>query len=536
MSTSLQYKIQAEYESLLSMLRDARNSMDDLSPSNEDIKYYVTTFRDILVESIEKTEKRIMEIQTSMVWDHLVIAFFGPTNAGKSTIIETLRLKYEKEKMDFDGEIVGTGKPDFTEKFDEYNLYIDGKKFTIIDMPGILSNEQKYIEQISSALNKAHIVLYVDRDGTTPDTETVKKIKSYLQDWVKVYTVYNVSGFMPNKESLQDNKVQESASLIEQGYRKALGQCYAGNIIIHAFFALASIANFPESRSDLTRKQASSIKKFSSKEDMFAYSEFSSLICFIKDQMNNYLDEIAAANRQRLNAIKTQTKNCLYKELNKKAQKQRKIPIELRKFKNDVSRYYDTSIADINSSCYPIISKHISHLGKECKLLVDNGEKELEKKCDSLQEETIQNIITEQKQAIEKIINQLAANIKRRKNKLESFIPELKTQAVYTPGQSRIDFKGAQECVNFNFENVMDILGDIAGGALIGFCINPVIAVFTGVLGLCKGVYDSFWGDSYKKKAKAAIETAVEKLKQKLISSMRESVANTTQRIAIQKK
>ena len=37
-------------------------------------------------------------LETSSEWDKLCIAFFGETNAGKSTIIESLRIIYDEEK------------------------------------------------------------------------------------------------------------------------------------------------------------------------------------------------------------------------------------------------------------------------------------------------------------------------------------------------------------------------------------------------------------------------------------------------------
>ncbi len=539
-----QQVINKQYSDLLLLLNEAHNSLDSLSPANDDIRQYVSIFKDILIESIDDIRKRIEEIQTCMVWDHLVVALFGSTNAGKSTIIETLRLKYEENKSDGDGEIVGTGEQDFTERFEEYELSINGKKLTLIDMPGILSDEEKYKRQIHSALNKAHLVFYVDRDGTTPDVETVKKIRAYLQDWVKVYTIYNVSGFEKNGETLQNEKVKESACLIEKGYANALGTCYAGNITLHAFFALASVAKFSESRSDLVRKQASSLKKFDSPDMMFAYSEFSSLINLILIQVENYKEEILAANKQRLSAITSLTRKSLSDELKKQLQKQREIPIELKKFKNDISRYYGTAVDDIHSTCDLIINKHIQQLNNECKGLVDKGEKDdLKNKCEYLQTQSIKTISKEQQQCVSEIIRQLSSNIERRKRKLENFIPKISVQSSYNHGQARIDFQGAEACVKFNLENIMDILVDIASGASFGFVAGsalPVIGNVIGTLlgglgGLGKGLYESFWGNSYKKQAKDAIETAMNQLNKELCESSEIKVNITIGQIITQR-
>jgi len=514
-----QQVINKQYSDLLLLLNEAHNSLDSLSPSNKDVKQYVDVFKDILMKSMEETKKRIEEIQTCMVWDHLVIAFFGSTNAGKSTIIETLRLKYQVNKSDSDGEIVGTGEHDFTKTDPEYDLSIYGNKFTVIDMPGILNNEDKFKSKIQSALNKAHIVFYVDRDGTTPDVETVKKIRSYLHDWVKVYTIYNVAGFIVSTDYLQNSNVKESARLIEKGYSDALGNCYAGNITLHAFFALASIANFPSSRDDLIRKQARCMEEFNSCDEMFAYSEFSSLIDVISTQIDNYKDEIFAANKQRLIAIKNLTRNSLSDELKNNLKKQQEIPIELKKVRNDVCRYYDTAISNIRLGCNSIIIRRLSELNYECKKLIDQGEKELDKKCVDLQEQTILSICEDQKRMVSDKIKLLSSDIERRMQKIANFMPQLNLHVSFISGQVRIDFQGAEKCVKFNFENVMDILGDIAAGIGLGCLAGVPGMVLGGLVGFGKGLYDSFWGDSYKIKAKAAIEEAMNQLKEELQES-----------------
>ncbi len=43
-------------------------------------------------------ETEIKQLEESSEWDKLCIAFFGETNAGKSTLIESLRIIYDDEK------------------------------------------------------------------------------------------------------------------------------------------------------------------------------------------------------------------------------------------------------------------------------------------------------------------------------------------------------------------------------------------------------------------------------------------------------
>ena len=114
-------------------------------------------------------------------------------------------------------------------------------------------------------------------------------------------------------------------------------------------------------------------------------------------------------------------------------------------------------------------------------------------------------------------------------------MPQLNIHVSYIPGQARIDFQGAEKCVKFNFENVMDILGDIAVGIGIGSPAGPWGMLVGGLGGLGKGLYDSFWGDSYKKKAKAAIEKAMNQLEEEWQKSTYQSVELTVKRVREQR-
>ena len=69
------------------------NSIELLGEENSELAAIKSTLDSLN----EKFKTEIEELRTSTVWDKLCIAFFGETNAGKSTIIETLRIIYEEE-------------------------------------------------------------------------------------------------------------------------------------------------------------------------------------------------------------------------------------------------------------------------------------------------------------------------------------------------------------------------------------------------------------------------------------------------------
>jgi gas vesicle protein len=65
----------------------------EVKAKNEEVQSKLKDLRDSFVDDLRKLDKNV-------VWDRFTIAFFGETNAGKSTIIESLRISmHEDEKL-----------------------------------------------------------------------------------------------------------------------------------------------------------------------------------------------------------------------------------------------------------------------------------------------------------------------------------------------------------------------------------------------------------------------------------------------------
>nr|WP_242664114.1 GTPase [Helicobacter pylori] len=124
-----------------------------------------------------KSLKELESLKNNEEWENFTIAFYGETNAGKSTLIECLRLFFkeqskinqqehfkrlystyqnnyqndERKKQNIlkelhslqDGAIIGDGRSDFTTKTKSYTLKHGNKTFTLLDVPGIEGREKK---------------------------------------------------------------------------------------------------------------------------------------------------------------------------------------------------------------------------------------------------------------------------------------------------------------------------------------------------------------------------------------------------------
>lgn len=136
----------SRYQEFIATLKDCYDDLNTLQSRDKDFVKVIDEIKSKLQKQIEDVSKKASESMNATIWDHLVIAFFGETNAGKSTIIETFRILFnektrscelKKHPEGVDGEIVGDGQADFTKVYSEYNMSIKGHPFTLIDVPGI---------------------------------------------------------------------------------------------------------------------------------------------------------------------------------------------------------------------------------------------------------------------------------------------------------------------------------------------------------------------------------------------------------------
>ncbi len=225
--------------------------------------------------------KELESLKNNEEWENFTIAFYGETGAGKSTLIECLRMFFkeqskvvqqerfrqlyakknhrgsghallELEKFQ-DGAIIGDGRSDFTEKTRSYTLKHNNKTFTLLDVPGIEGSEKKVIDQISNATQKAHAIFYVTKTPNSPQKGeegkrgTIEKIQRQLGSQTEVWTIFNKPINNPRafKDGLIDGSEKESLKILNKEMKNILGKHYEGHQIVSAqmaFYAFIGVA------------------------------------------------------------------------------------------------------------------------------------------------------------------------------------------------------------------------------------------------------------------------------------------------------
>ena len=391
-------KTKRDYNEISAQLRAAIKQIQKIPSSTNEFQKIKQSFVDTLSAQLSRTHLEANNTLNSTEWDKLVIAFFGETNAGKSTIIETFRILFDETERHknihasffkrlknayyeipreghsrayeifieciklfdvrkwfrhieyaVDGIIVGDGRHDFTKIYKEYEMNISGKPFVLIDVPGIEGNEDDYKDEIKIALSKAHCVFYVQGHNKTTDSATAEKIKKYLRNWVKVYTIYNVRGSADaydtpeERVNLVTDDVRKVCVGIEKSFSDILGDSYGGNTVTQGFLALSAQANFSPKRADLIRKQNKLLTFFNSRDELYQFSRFDSVVSLVNEKASNYTNEIYEANKDKLVALSKHTIFAIEEELNNQKGTIEKYCGLLNNYRREVDTYYNSA-------------------------------------------------------------------------------------------------------------------------------------------------------------------------------------------------
>lgn len=255
-------------------------------------------------------------------------------NCQLTTLLHTL-LVYEQKKAQVnrvDGLIIGTGEADFTKGNTLYPLNYKGKRFQLIDVPGIEGDESKYAHMVHEAVAKAHQVFYVNGTNKKPEKATAQKIRAYLRLGTQVCPLINVRGnadayeFEEDRESLTDHSgAADALQQTEEVLRKVLGHkvmqpghCVQGLL---AFSALAMDAQTGRTTIDTSRSQDLVIqqrnyhKHFASPKSMYEFSQIKSVAKVLHGKLSTFREDMIESNKTKVHELlaeNTQTLNKLY--------------------------------------------------------------------------------------------------------------------------------------------------------------------------------------------------------------------------------
>ncbi|WP_131128170.1 GTPase [Helicobacter pylori] len=310
------------YSGVEKSIKDLQNIFKNTDDKDEKLKRFNQEALEVFQKLESKSLKELESLKNNEEWENFTIAFYGETGAGKSTLIECLRMFFkeqskvvqqerfkrlysnyqnnyqndERKKQAIlneltslqDGAIIGDGRSDFTLKTRSYSFQYNHQNFTLLDVPGIEGSEQKVIDQISNATQKAHAIFYVTKTPNPPQKGeerkegTIEKIQRQLGSQTEVWAIFNKPINNPRalKDKLINESEKESLKILNKEMKNILGKHYKGYKAVStqmAFYGLSQ-ALIPES--DFYKNKQKFLKDFKAGELLYQ-SHFTSLGEFI---------------------------------------------------------------------------------------------------------------------------------------------------------------------------------------------------------------------------------------------------------------
>lgn len=285
-----------------------------------------------------------------------------------------------------DGEIIGSGKSDFTLDTTLYPFETGNQQFALLDVPGIEGKESKVMEQIQQAVEKAHAVFYVTSKATAPqkgddnNPGTLEKIKSHLSAQTEVWTLFNKRITNPiqlNRPAMLSADEQHSLETLNEKMREQLGDNYCDTYSLSAMPAFLSVAEFLVPDSENMRKREKLLEKLTPEQvlEKTGINDFLKLLT--RTLVANSQQKIAKSNfnkarksvEEAANTIQT-LRNNNYEPLKKKLEEDKEntdiqLDASLKTLKarllNGSKTAANSAINNIREKIYHAISQDISN-------------------------------------------------------------------------------------------------------------------------------------------------------------------------------
>ncbi|MDO7811366.1 50S ribosome-binding GTPase [Helicobacter pylori] len=554
-------------------IKELQSIFKNTDDKDEKLKQFNQEALEVFQKLERESLKELESLKNNEEWENFTIAFYGETGAGKSTLIECLRMFFkEQSKVDQqerfkrlysnyqnnyqnderkkqailnelhslqDGAIIGDGRSDFTLKTRSYSFQYNHQNFVLLDVPGIEGSEKKVIDQISNATQKAHAIFYVTKTPNSPQKGeegkrgTIEKIQRQLDSQTEVWTIFNKPITSPKalKDGLINESEKGSLKILNKEMKNILGKHYMDYKAVSAQAAFYGLAQALIPGTDFDKKKQKFLKDFKAGELLYQ-SHFKPLAEFIAEELlKNSHAKIIQSNcnkalkvvEQLQKAIKTTIEkriDPMIKEAQEHQQEARyNLDRSTEKFilnlTNSVFYEIDQFKSDLREKMYVHINKNIED--EECKEIFKN--------------ELIQGIET------------LHEDIKWRFRECEKrFDGEIK-EAIKQLEYRIKDSLAMLECIsidrgfNLNFDTDSGIDGFALVASIVGLVVvgivniwNPVgwvelsIAVFVALVGAVKGSWNVFNPDYKKSQQKKEVDKKLDEVCKQITEALKSRI------------
>ncbi|PIA86449.1 ATP-binding protein [Streptococcus parauberis] len=480
-----QHDRQLKITKIKELNKEISNNENDISKLIENNKLLTNEIDSLTLNIKNNEEKEIV------CYKNLENENFDEITRNKHTI-ELLELKNNKLILELtslsDGEIIGDGRSDFTQKVGTYSFTIDNQNFAILDLPGIEGKEKDVQFEIDKAIETAHSVFYVSKKPNPPQKGddgvkgTIEKISKHLAQHSEIYFIYNKPVRNPRqlKEPLIDNNEHQSLDTVDIELLNVLGQSYVGHKNISAYPAFLSVGKFFNTK--YLKDQDKFLDRFKDPNKLLDLSNMSEFTNWMTHQLiSDVKNKIIKSNQQKVYSILETT----ISEIQYFDDSFNKLTIDLRTNFLLTSKKIDiignTFYRNIISSGQKSTNTLTNNIRKKIYLEIENGisDKELE--------QYLQKYLKEENK---KFKDNIQFSIKKNNFDFSEDIKEVtNTFQVYTKDlfDKHLHLNKLEININTNFkiknnidvkETIADILFSLIG--LIFTLSNPIMAAISG--------------------------------------------------------
>ncbi len=435
-----------------------------------------------------------------------------------------------------DGAIIGDGRSDFTSKTRSYSFQYNHQTFTLLDVPGIEGDEQKVIDQISNATQKAHAIFYVTKTPNPPQKGeegkrgTIEKIQKQLDSQTEVWTIFNKPINNPRafKDKLIDESEKESLKILNKKMKNILGKHYMGYKAVSAQVAFYGLSQALIPETDFYEKKQKFLKDFKAGELLYQ-SHFKPLAEFITEALlKNSRAKIIQSNCNKALKVVEQLQKAIVNTID------RQIDPTIREIKNhhqevcdNLDRSKEKFISDLEKSAFSKINQFKSDLREKMYVHINKNIEDEECK------EIFKNELI---QGIETLHEDIKWRFRECEKRFDGEIKEAIKQLEYRIKDSlaMLEHISIDRGFNLNFDTDSGIDGtklatSIGGLGLLGIfnAWNPMgwfaltAGIITGLVGIARSIWSFFSSRYQRSQQKKEVDKNLHQICEKIVQDVK---------------
>ncbi|WRF75793.1 GTPase [Helicobacter pylori] len=519
--------VKASIENLQNIFKNTDNENERLKKSNQEA---LKVFQKLESESLKELES----LKNNEEWENFTIAFYGETGAGKSTIIEYLRLFFkERSKMD-QQERFKRLYLDYQEKYKDDKSIIEQYDTEISDFQKTLQD----LENELISLKECNIFFKIFHFLTgNRKFKEISKCFQKSQDELnnielkKENHISEKQAILNELHSLQDGAIigdgRSDFTLKTQSYSFQLGEHYMGYKAVSAQAAFYGLSQALILGTDFDEKKQKFLEIFKVEELLLYKSHFKPLVEFIAEELlKNSRAKIIQSNCNKALKVVEELQNTIEITIEKQIDPMIKDMQEhQQEDRFNLDRSKEKFISDLENSALDEIDQFKFGIGEimeeriekgvedeECKEIFDNELKQRETKL-------IEDIERRFKECEEQFRGSVGKNIEQLEERVQDSLAIVE----------RINNLSLNPNADFNMDSGIDTIGLLASiGGLVLLFLTPVVGEFAliagvglALVGIGKAVWGFFDSDHKKSQQKKEVDKNLHQICEKITEDVK---------------